>query len=139
MIPPNCTIMAKMRFILQSALNPDLFKKVEDSLPKWPEFRLYANFRESFTNEEKKYKDEHIALLIGMENNHFEDIDQALFMLCRLEDSLKLDIAKKGIVTTGIEYRLEQANVVENNNFPSSSSCLRQSWTLEYVRDTFLK
>jgi hypothetical protein len=111
-----------MRFILQKALDPELFKKVEDSLPNWPEFRLYALFRESFTNNETKYKDEDIALLVGLEKNHFENIDEALFMLCRLEDSLKLDISKKGIATTGIEYRLDDL-----------------PWNLEYVRDIFLK
>ena len=119
---PNCAVMSKMRFILQKALDPELFKKVEDSLPNWPQFRLYALFRESFTNNETKYKDEDIALLVGLEKNHFENIDEALFMLCRLEDSLKLDISKKGIATTGIEYRLDDL-----------------PWNLEYVRDIFLK
>ena len=120
----SSTIMSKMRFILQKALDPDTFKKVEDSLPNWPEFRLYANFRESFTNDESKYKDEDIAMLIGMERNLFVDIDDVLFMLSRLEDSLKLDVSKKGILTTGIESRLERHDSL---------------WNLEYVRDCILK
>jgi len=120
-IPPTPAIVSKMRYYLINKLDSELFSKVESLLTPWPEFRLYAKFRESFTNEEQEYVDEDIAYLIQGETNLFFNIDECLNMLTRLDDTLKLHIKKKGILTTGLQYRIGSA-----------------PWALEYVRDAVL-
>jgi hypothetical protein len=110
-LPPQPAVISKMRYYLMKKLSPELFSVVEKELSPFPKFRLYAKFRETFTNDENEFIDEDLSHLIDRESNHFEDIDDCLNMLTRLENALKLHIKKTGIITTGIQYRYNDEDV----------------------------
>ena len=126
-IPPTPAVMSKMRYYLERNLDSEVFQMVEKCLflknINWPQFRLYAKFRETFTNVENEFEDGDIMHLTERETNSYTDIDDALNMLTRLENALKLHIKEKnGVLTTGLQFRFKSDDL----------------WSLTFVRDALL-